>query len=200
MSNQSPRGPRPSMPAANTGTLSVAVAVVALILGFLILRDVRAGDDGSTTPGGNGSGDTTTTTVAGGGGTTSTVPFNINSFKIQVANSSGVAGSAGDLTVKLQAANYVVQPPLNTPPGTPKRSKTGVFYLTGCEANAQNVAGVLGGNVEVATMPIPVPLETGSLGEACVLVLLGTDLAMKPLQGLVGSGSGAAATTTLPSG
>lgn len=199
MSNQSPRGPRPSMPAANTGTLSVAVAVVALILGFLILRDVRAGD-GGTTPSGNGGGDTTTTTVAGGTAPTTTLPFNINSFKIQVANSSGVAGSAGDLTVKLQAANYVVQPPLNTPPGTPKRSKTGVFYLTGCEANAQNVAGVLGGNVEVATMPIPVPLETGSLGEACVLILLGTDLAMKPLQGLVGSGSGAAATTTLPPG
>lgn len=199
MSNQSPRGARPSMPSANTGTLSVVVAVVALILGFLILRDVRADGGGSTTPSGNGD-TSTTTTLADGVAPTTTVPFNINSFKIQVANSSGVAGSAGDLTVKLQAANYVVQPPLNTPPGTPKRAKTGVFFLTGCETNAQNVAGVLGGNVEVATMPIPVPLETGSLGEACVLILLGTDLAMKPLQGLVGSGSGAAATTTLPSG
>lgn len=198
MSNQSPRGPRPSMPSASTGTLSVVVAVVALILGFLILRDVRSDGGSSATPPADGG---STTTTVEGTVTSTTAPFNINSFKIQVANASGVAGSAGDLTVKLQAANYVVQPPLNTPPGTAKRSKTGVFYLTGCEASAQNVAGVLGGNVEVATMPIPVPLETGSLGEACVLVLLGTDLAMKPLQGLVGTGSGAAATTTtVPAG
>lgn len=198
MSQQQPRGPRPSMPSPNTGSLGVVVAVVALILGFLILRDVRGdGGGGSVTPGGGGG--TTTTSVAGVS-PTSTLPFNINSFKIQVANASGIAGSAGDLTVKLQTANYVVQPPLNTPPGTAKRSKTGVFYLAGCEANAQNVAGILGGNVEIATMPIPVPLETGSLGEACILILLGTDLANKPLQGLVGSGNGAAVTTTLPPG
>lgn len=196
--SQRPRSSRSSMPTASTGTLSVVVAVVALVLGFLILRDVRGEGGGATTPGGGDTG--TTTTSLAGGTTTTTIAFNINSFKIQVANASGIAGSAGDMTVKLQAANYVVQPALNTPPGTAKRSKTGVFYLIGCEANAQNVAGVLGGNVEVGPMPSPVPLETGTLGEACILVLLGTDLANKPLQGLVGAGNGAAATTTLPPG
>lgn len=197
--SQRPRSSRPSMPSASTGTLSVVVAVVALILGFLILRDVKGDGGGSVTPGGGGGNDSTTSSVPGGT-TTTTLPFNINSFKIQVANASGIAGSAGDLTVKLQAASYVVQPALNTPPGTAKRSKTGVFYLIGCESNAQNVAGILGGNVEVGPMPSPVPLETGSLGEACILILLGTDLANKPLQGLVGAGNGVAATTTLPPG
>ena len=36
----------------------------------------------------------------------------------QVANASGIAGSAGDLSNKLTEQNYVVQPALNTAPGT----------------------------------------------------------------------------------
>jgi hypothetical protein len=35
-------------------------------------------------------------------------------------------------------------------------------------------------------MPTPIPTETGSLGEASVLVLLGTDLAGKPLSIIAG--------------
>ena len=34
-------------------------------------------------------------------------------------------------------------------------------------------------------MPDPIPSETGNLGEASVMVLLGTDLAGKPLPGAV---------------
>ena len=200
MSQQRSRGPRTPLPSASTGTLGVVVAVVALVLGFLILRDVRGdGGGGTVTPGGD-----STTTVPGGGSvdpnaTTTTAPFNIQAFKIQIVNASGIAGSAGDLTEKLQDVNYVVQPAMNTPPGTAKRSKTGVFYLQGCEANAQNVAGTLGGNVEIGPMPSPVPVETGTIGEACVLIVLGTDLSMKPLQGVVGTGNGAAAVTTTSS-
>ena len=104
-----------------------------------------------------------TTTVASG--------VNRGNFKIQVANASGIAGSAGDLSNKLTEQNYVVQPALNTAPGTAKREKTGVFYMAGCEAAAQDVAAVLGGNVEIGAMPSPVPLETGNLGEACVLLV-----------------------------
>jgi hypothetical protein len=89
---------------------------------------------------------------------------------------------------------------MNVAAGTAKRMKTGVFYLAGCEAASQNVAAVLGGAVEVAAMPQPIPVETGSVGEACILVLLGTDLANKPLAGVVGGGSGAAATTTTVAG
>ncbi len=44
----------------------------------------------------------------------------------------------------------------------------------------------------------PIPTETGTLAEACVLIMLGTDLAGKALQGVAG-GNGAAVTTTLPS-
>lgn len=194
MSQQRPRAQRPSLPSPSNGTLGAVVAVVALILGFLILRDIK--NDPATT--GAVVTQASTETVPGGGtaGTTTTAAFSINGFKIQVANASGLAGSAGGMTTALQNQGYVVQPALNVPAGTAKRAKTGVFYLAGCEAASQNVAAVLGGEVEVAVMPTPVPVETGTIGEACILILLGTDLAGKPLKGVVGAGNGAAATTT----
>ena len=48
MSQQKPGARRPSLSSPSTGTLGAAVAVVALVLGFLILRDVR-GDGGAAT-------------------------------------------------------------------------------------------------------------------------------------------------------
>ena len=194
MSQQRPRAQRPSLPSPSNGTLGAVVAVVALILGFLILRDIR--NDPATT--GSVGTPAPTETVPGGGtaGPTTTAAFSINGFKIQVANASGLAGSAGSMTTNLQNQGYVVQPALNVPAGTAKRAKTGVFYLAGCEAASQNVAAVLGREVEVAVMPTPVPVETGTIGEACILILLGTDLAGKPLKGVVGAGNGIAATTT----
>lgn len=198
MSQQRPRGPRTSIPAPSTGTLGAAVAVAALVLGFLILRDVRSDGGAVVTPGTDAPVSSSDVTVDPN--TSTTQPFNISGFKIQVANASGVALSAGKMTTDLQAQGYVVQPALNVPPGTAKRQKTGVFYLAGCETAAQNVAATLGGNVDQAAMPSPVPVEGGSLKEACILILLGTDLAGKPLAGVVGGGSGQAATTTLPSG
>ena len=51
-----------------------------------------------------------------------------------------------------------------------------------CQAAAQAalVATELGG-VATAIMPAPIPTEGGKLGEASVLILLGTDVAGKPL-------------------
>ena len=198
MSQQKPGARRQSLSSPSTGTLGAAVAVVALVLGFLILRDVRG--DGGTATGPVATADPNSSLAPGEtvdpAAPTTTAPFSIKGFKIQVANASGLAGSAGDMTTKLQDQDYVVQVAMNVAAGTAKRAKTGVFYLAGCEAAAQNVAGVLGGNVEVAAMPQPIPVETGSVGEACILILLGTDLANKPLIGVVGYGNGAVATTT----
>ena len=50
----------------------------------------------------------------------------------------------------------------------------------GSEQAAAAVANALGG-VGIAAMPAPIPTEYGNLGEATVLILLGTDLAGKPL-------------------
>ncbi len=198
MSQQRPRAPRPGLPSPSTGTMGAVVAVVALVLGFLVLRDVS----GSTL---SPSSSAPVETVPGGGtvdptATTTTVPFSLLGFKLIVANASGVAGSAGSMTLALQNLGFIARPAVNLAPGAAKRQKTGVFYTAGCENNAAKVAEVLGGNVDVGAMPVPVPTETGELGEACVLILLGTDLAGKPLQGATGTGQGQAATTTVPAG
>ena len=196
MSQQRPRPQRPSLPSPSTGTMGAVVAVVALLLGFLVLRDVSGSslDTNTNTP---------VETVPGGGTvdpnvTTTTVQFSTLGFKLIVANASGVAGSAGAMTLALQNLGFIAPPAVNLAPGAAKRQKTGVFYSAGCEANAQNVAAVLGGNVDLGPMPNPVPLEDGNIGEACVLILLGTDLSNKPLAGAEGGPNGIAATTTVP--
>ena len=165
-------------------TLSIIIAVLALLLGFFILRDIR--------------GDNTTQTIAtptqdnvaptGTGAETATTVLEIpvqttivlTAFKIQIANASGIAGSAGQLTTELQGRGFIVQPALNKSEITPKQTVTVVYYLLGSEAVAASVAKELGG-VAVAAMPEPIPTETGKLGEASVLILLGTDIAGIPL-------------------
>lgn len=198
MSQQRPRASRPSLPSPSTGTMGAVVAVVALLLGFLVLRDVSGSSLDTSSP-------TPQETVPGGGtvdpnATTTTVQFSTLGFKLIVANASGVAGSAGAMTLALQNLGFIAPPAVNLAPGAAKRQKTGVFYTAGCETNAQKVAEALGGNVDIAAMPNPVPTETGNLGDACVLILLGTDLAGKPLQGATGNGQGQVATTTVPAG
>lgn len=198
MSQQRPRASRPSLPSPSTGTMGAVVAVVALLLGFLVLRDVSGSSLDTSSP-------TPQDTVPGGGtvdpnATTTTVQFSTLGFKLIVANASGVAGSAGAMTLALQNLGFIAPPAVNLAPGAAKRQKTGVFYTAGCETNAQKVAEALGGNVDIAAMPNPVPTETGNLGDACVLILLGTDLAGKPLQGATGNGQGQVATTTVPAG
>ncbi len=192
MNQPRPRGNRASFSLPNNATVGALVAVVAVLLGFLILRSVSGDSDvgGSGTPIETVPTETTLDPTAP---TVTTVPA-LTAFKLQIANASGVAGSAGKLTLEMQSLGYVTQPALNVAPGTPKRNTTGIFYLAGCEDNAQNVADRLGGSPEVGAMPTPVPLETGTLREACVLILLGTDLAGKTVPGATSAGNGTATT------
>ena len=175
-------------------TLSIVVAVIAVLVGFFILRDINSD---STSPASSPSDDTSVdagTTVPDAAVTTLPAAANTTGFKVLVANGSGVPGSAGDLSVALQGLGFIVQPPLNKSDATPKQTLTMVYYIAGQEANAANVAAALGG-VATAPMPDPVPTETGNMGKASVLVLLATDLAGKPI-----AGAPAAATTTTVAG
>ena len=176
-------------------TLSIVVAVVAVLVGFFILRDINSdSSNSSSSPSDDTSVDASGTTVPDAAVTTLPAATNTTGFKVLVANGSGVPGSAGDLSVALQGLGFIVQPPLNKSDATPKQTLTMVYYIAGQEANAANVAAALGG-VATAPMPDPVPTETGNMGEASVLVLLATDLAGKPI-----AGAPAAATTTTVAG
>lgn len=176
-------------------TLSIIVAVAALLLGFFILRDIRSGD--STSSGGvpNQVVDETTIPDAAIPVETTAVPIVPTAFKVQIANASKIAGSAGQLTVELQGRGFIVQPAINASEITPKQTTTVVYFLAGSEAAAAVIAAELGG-VATAPMPTPIPTETGKLGEASVLVLLGTDIAGKPLTSPIATAPPAVVTTT----
>ncbi len=177
-------------PQGFNATASLVAAAVAVILGFFILRDINNDSD-------NGGGTAVTETTLAtdttlAGATTTTAAGPTTGFKVQVVNAAGVSGAAGDMTVALQGLGFIVQPALTKSDATPTQTVTKVYYFSGSEAAAASVAASLG-NVETAPMPDPVPSETGNIGEASVMVLLGTDLAGKPLPGQVP----AAADTTL---
>ena len=187
--SQEQRRPRPTAEprtASVNSVLSIAVAVLAVLLGFFILRDLR-NDSGiaATDPGSMDESAPQDTTVETLPVETTTVPVVLNAFKVQIANGSGISGSAGLLTTEMQGRGYIVQPAINKNEATPKQTVTIVYYLLGSEAPAAQVARDLGG-VATAPMPTPIPTETASLGEASVLILLGTDLAGKPLSIIVG--------------
>ena len=171
------RAPQPRN--ATNSTLSIVIAVLAVLLGFFILRDIRA--DGTSEP---STQDTTPTEVVPEEtipvDTTAAPTIPLTSFKVQVANASKISGSAGQLTTELQGRGYIVQPALNANDATPKQSTTVVYFLPGSEAQAALVAAELGG-VATAAMPSPIPTDSGNLGEASVLIMLGTDIAGKPL-------------------
>ena len=118
-----PRREPASRGSSINSTMSVVVAVVAVLLGFLILRDIRGGS--TTAP---ATGDEATT----GAVVTDTVPVEttvavtipLTAFKIQVANASKVSGSAGQMTTELQGRGYIVQPAVNASGITPKQTAT----------------------------------------------------------------------------
>lgn len=202
--NLPPSGTRPrGAPAGGVSistSLSVIVAAIAVLLGFLILRDVNRERDGVDFDAGvevpTDTGVTTGESTTVPAGTTS---VDRSSFKVLVANASGVSGSAADMTTALQAQQFVVTQPLNADPNFGKQTTTIVYYVPGFEAQATLVADILGG-VQILPVGTPPPVEGGSLGEAVVLVLLGTDLAGKLLPGALPAATPATTTTTLPAG
>lgn len=200
--SQEQRRPRPAPEprSANVNSvLSIAVAVLAVLLGFFILRDLRNDSSFSAPEVVPAEQSPTETTVEPIAVETTVAQVVRTAFKVQVANASGVSGSAGLLTTEMQGRGYIVQPAINKSEITPKQTVTVVYYLLGSEAAAAEVAKELGG-VATSPMPTPIPTETGSLGEASVLVLLGTDLAGKPLSIIAGGAAPSAVITTTTTG
>lgn len=179
-----------------SGTLSIIVAAVAVILGFLILRDIN--DDGGAS--GDGGDDTeTSTTLAGGPDntatnpddtTTPTTPAPLKDYTVIVANAAGVSGAAAAMTTALQGISVQALPGINS--NVTDQPTTTIFYLPGYELEAADLATKMGVATAPAAMPSPPPVGEGaSLGAANLLVQLGIDLAGKAL-----TPAGATAETT----
>jgi hypothetical protein len=183
-----------------SGTLSIIVAAVAVILGFLILRDINDSGDAS----GNGDDTTeTTTTLAGGPDNTATTPDGsttapttapLKPYTVIVANAAGVGGAAAAMTTALQGIGVQTLPGINS--SVTDQPTTTIFYIAGYEAEAADLAAKMGVTTPAAAMPTPPPIEAdAALGAANLLVQLGADLAGKPLP----TGGATADTTATPS-
>ena len=205
------RTPRQGAGGAPVGSaLSVVLAVIAVVAGFLILRNITSDDEvtggAPTDPveqaGGSGSADgdnpgegsvdpvETSTTVA----PTTTIGRVTDGAAVVVANANGVPGSAGGMTQSLEFAGYTMGEATNASGADVDDS---IVYYDATVAAAQDVANSVArdlGGVLVETIPVPPPTESGTLeGGASVLVLLGNNEAGKTLEELAPAAGTAAA-------
>ena len=202
MSNEQPSRPRRSGSGASPmgSTLAIVIAIAAVVVGFLILKNIRSDDDTSTA--------TTLPPVTTPDSALNTFPVTpietqptvftpqTSGANVLVANASHANGAAGQLTTALQGNQFTMGTPTN---GSTKEAVTKIQYLSGdvaAQAVAQSVAALMG----VATVePMPTPVLLGdpaTLLDNTVLVLLGDDKAGKTLAQMVEP----ATTTTTPTG
>jgi len=198
MSNEDPTGgqgtrraPRQGVGGSPVGsTLSIVLAVVAVVAGFLILRNIT--DDNESGTGGAidvGSGADATTTTSDVVGTTvpatTTTVFTpvTEGATVVVANANTVGGSAGRMTKTLETAGFTMGEPTNA---TDTRDESIVYYdpsVAAAQAVAESVGVVMGGLV-VEPVPTPPPTNDGTMGDGSVLVMLGNNQADKTLEEL----------------
>jgi len=212
MSNEDPTGgqgtrraPRQGVGGSPVGsTLSIVLAVVAVVAGFLILRNIT--DDNESGTGGAidvGSGADATTTTSDVVGTTvpatTTTVFTpvTEGATVVVANANTVGGSAGRMTKTLETAGFTMGEPTNA---TDTRDESIVYYdpsVAAAQAVAESVGVVMGGLV-VEPVPTPPPTNDGTMGDGSVLVRLGNNQADKTLEELRPEAEQTPATGTAP--
>jgi hypothetical protein len=210
MSNEQPsRPPKRSGSGASPmgSTLAIVIAIAAVVVGFLILKNIRKDDDnGDATD----SPTTALATTIDPSLATSIAPLptepqvtvftpTTQGAKVQVANSSHANGVAGVLSTALQGKGFTMGEPTN---GATKEAVTKIQYLSGddaAQAVAQSVAQLMG-VAAVEIIPTPVQLQDPSLlADNTVVVLLGDDKAGKTLDQMTQPDTGttlAGATTT----
>ncbi|MFK7919817.1 MAG: LytR C-terminal domain-containing protein [Ilumatobacter sp.] len=190
------RTPRQGAGASPVGSwLTIVLAVIAVVAGFLILRNIT--DDSSAASPGSSSDvvdsgletddtlvaieipDTVATT------TTTTIVRTTTGSSVLVANANTVGGSAGNMTRTLELAGYeMIADPVNA---TGPNISASIVYFDSAQAAAEEVANSVArdlGGVEVLPVSTPAPTTSGDLGSAGVLVLLGDDQAGRTLEEL----------------
>lgn len=194
---RAPRPPRESRSRtasvpASAGTFTIILALVAVVLGVIILRSIGDAD------GGSGAGPVATTTTVPEVDPTETSepavtqptvpPLVFEGATVVVANANRVNGSAGAMSRDLDAAGFTVAGAVNAAVEIGQLELTVVYYDASSEAArlvADSVNRVMGGDASVAPLPSTIPTEGGQLvGQ--VLVLLGNDKGGKSLAELAG--------------
>ena len=213
MSTEQPGRPgRSGTASANApvgSTVAIVVAIVATVLGFFVLKQIRSDGDNPVASAPNET--TALTTVSTLPEITQPVitaaptlpPAVVDaSITIIVANAADKKGVARNLTTELQALGFTLGEPTN---GSANVDVTKVLWDDAVPA-AQVVAESLGvqlGNVPVETIATPAPIVGGVLPEGvAVVVLIGKDKGgqtLAQMSGLVPV-TPVVDTTTIPAG
>ncbi len=188
------RAPRQGVGGSPVGSwLTIVLAVLAVVIGFLILRNITEDADVAS-PNDQSSQDDSVASDAtlvdisvpatDATTTTTTIPRVTEGASIVVANANTVGGSAGNMTKTLEAAGYTLIDPVNA---TGPNIIDSIVYYDPAQAAAEDVAQSVArdmGGLEVLEVQTPAPTDDGDLGEAGVLVLLGDNEAGKTLEEL----------------
>lgn len=183
---RAPGGPAGRSPRGSSPAIAVVVALLAAVLGFVILKSLD--DDSSVTTSG---GDPETTTPAtddtgvvdSAATTVTTLPaVDRAAWNVLVANASGVKGSAGSLTDQLTSLGYSKMLPATNATDPTKVDATVVYYVIGAEQIGADVAATLG-KTPAQPMPATLPVAMTDFVGGHVLIMLGTDLAGVPIPG-----------------
>lgn len=145
---------------------------------------------------------TTTTTVA----TAAPVEYVTEGATVVVANASGINGAAGRLTDRLAIAGFTMAEATNSAETVSGLQTTQIYYdpaVEGAKPVAESLRQAMGGGaIEVLEVTFPALTESGDLGSASVLVLMGNDVADKSLEelqtGVAPTGSAAPTDSAAP--
>jgi hypothetical protein len=189
-----PRAARPSRPPrartasvpASAGTLTIVLALIAVVIGVVVLRNIDDTQSGGAVPVAT----TTTEPEVEPTETTepeppevTTPPMVYEGATVVVANANRVNGSAGAMSRDLDVAGFTVAGAVNAAVEIGQLELTVIYYDASSEAArlvAESVNRAMGGDASVAPLPASIPTETGQLvGQ--VLVLLGNDKGGKSL-------------------
>lgn len=181
-----------------SGALAIVLAVIAVVAGFFILRSISGEEERQlgipTDEAGAAPGTALpAATTLPPGGTAAPVPtaapttpaIVTQGATVIVANASGVGGTAAQMSTALTTVGFLMGDPTNAAGLADALATSIVYYDTaqaGAQAVAESVARSLGGGVTVLPLPAGTPpVDSGDLGGAGVLLMLGTDKAGKTL-------------------
>jgi hypothetical protein len=177
-------------------TLAIVIAIAAVVVGFLILKNIRSNDGNAATttlPASSTPIDPAFTTTIPPllpveSTTTVFTPTTAGAL-VLVANFAHQSGVAKTLSTALAGQGFTMATP--TTGAAPKQPTTKIQYKDGDPAAlavAQSVAVVMGVTTALEPMPTPVALQDPTtLGDATVLVMLGDDKAGKTLAQMTGA-------------
>jgi hypothetical protein len=195
MSQRRPQAGRTARPAGTSTAVTIVLVVVTALIGLLILNKLNNGSSASSaSPGG------TTGTEAPSTSTATTTPttqptVNMALAKILVANGAGKQGLAGQYSTAFKQA-FPTATVLPATDANAKYTASAVYYATGFEGQAAQVAASIGLKPSGLFPPVAPLKDPSKLAAANVFVLLGTDKASTPVKVTPPTGAAGAAPPT----